>query len=117
MHKIIILESKQFGDIRMFIEEGEPVLWFVAIDICRALDIDPTATRRLDEDEKITLRLTHTSSNGTLQERKLACVSESGLYALVLGSSKLEAKTFKSWITQNVSAISTSLWGNGVQCC
>jgi prophage antirepressor-like protein len=116
MHKIIILESVQFGNIRVFIEEGEPKLWFVAIDICRALDIDPTATRRLDKDERVTVRLTHTSSNGTFQERKLACVSESGLYALVLGSSKPEAKTFKSWITQEVAAISTSLGGNGAQC-
>jgi prophage antirepressor-like protein len=111
MHKIIILESEQFGNIRVFVEEGESKLWFVAIDICRALDIDPTATRRLDEDEKIILRLTHTSPNGTFEERKLACVSESGLYALVLGSSKPEAKTFKSWITQKVSAISKSLGG------
>jgi prophage antirepressor-like protein len=116
MHKIIILESEQFGNIRVFVEEGEPRLWFVTIDICRALDIDPTATRRLDKDERVTVRLTHTSSDGTFQERKLACVSKSGLYALVLGSSKPEAKTFKSWITQEVYAISTSLGGNGVQC-
>ena len=116
MHKIIILESEQFGNIRVFVEEGEQRLWFVTIDICRALDIDPTATRRLDEEEKITLRLTHTSPNGTFQERKLTCVSESGLYALVLGSSKPEAKTFKSWITQEVSAISTSLGGGREKC-
>ena len=116
MHKIINLESIQFGNIRVFVEEGEPRLWFVTIDICRALDIDPTATRRLDKDERVTVRLTHTSSDGTFQERKLACVSESGLYALVLGSSKPEAKTFKSWITQEVAAISTSLGGNGAQC-
>lgn len=116
MHKIIILESEQFGNIRVFVEEGEPNLCFFAIDICRALDIDPTATRRLDKDERVTVRLTHTSSDGTFQERKLACVSESGLYALVLGSSKPEAKTFKSWITQEIYAISTSLGGNGVQC-
>ena len=30
--------------------EGEP--WFVAADVCRALGIDRTQTRRLDEDEK-----------------------------------------------------------------
>lgn len=27
MHKIIILESEQFGNIRVFVEEGEPNLW------------------------------------------------------------------------------------------
>lgn len=116
MHTIIVFENKEFGDIRTLIEEGKQEPWFVTIDICRALDIDPTATRRLDKDERVTVRLTHTSSDGTFQERKLACVSESGLYALVLGSSKPEAKTFKSWITQEVAAISTSLGGNGAQC-
>lgn len=102
MHKIIILESEQFGNIRVFVEEGEPRLWFVTIDICRAPDIDPTATSRLDKDERVTVRLTHTSANRTFQERKLGCVSESGLYALVLGSRKPEAKAFKRWITHDV---------------
>ena len=82
MHNIIVFESKQWGNIRTLIEEGNQAPWFWAIDICRALDIDPTATRRLDKDERVTVRLTHTSSDGTFQERKLACVSESGLYAL-----------------------------------
>lgn len=101
MHNIIVFESKQWGNIRI-IEEGNQEPWFWAIDICRALDIDPTATRRLDEDEKATLRLTQTSSNGTTQEREVTCVSELGLYALVLGSRKPEAKAFKRWITHDV---------------
>lgn len=102
MHNIIVFESKQLGNIRTLIEEGNQEPWFWAIDICRALDIDSTATRRLDEDEKATLRLMQTSSNGTTQEREVTCVSESGLYALGLGSRKPEAKAFKRWITHDV---------------
>lgn len=53
MHKIIILESEQFGNIRVFVEEGEPRLWFVTIDICRALDI----SERLSEEGTLVLVL------------------------------------------------------------
>lgn len=80
--------------------EGEP--WFVAADVCRALGIDNTATRRLDEDEKAALRLTQTSSNGTEQGRDVTIVNEPGLYSLVLASRKPEAKAFKRWITHDV---------------
>lgn len=80
--------------------EGE--LWFVAADVCRALEIDNTATRRLDEDEKAALRLTQTSSNGTEQGRDVTIINEPGLYALVLSSRKPEAKAFKRWITHEV---------------
>lgn len=80
--------------------EGEP--WFVAADVCRALEIDKTATRRLDEDEKAALRLTQTSSNGTEQGRDVTIINEPGLYSLVLASRKPEAKAFKRWITHEV---------------
>ena len=80
--------------------EGEP--WFVAADVCRALEIDNTATRRLDEDEKAALRLTQTSSTGTEQGRDVTIINEPGLYALVLSSRKPEAKAFKRWITHEV---------------
>ena len=76
---------------------GEP--WFVAADVCRALEIDPTATRRLDDDEKMTLRLTQGESNRTSDTN---IVNEPGLYTLVLGSRKPEAKAFKRWITHEV---------------
>ena len=75
---------------------------FVAADVCRALEIEPTATRRLDDDEKSALRLTQTSSNGVEQGRDVTVVNEPGLYSLVLGSRKPEAKSFKRWITHEV---------------
>ena len=58
--------------------------------------LDSAATRRLDEDEKITLRLMQGESN---RISSAIIVSESGLYALVLGSRKPEARAFKRWIT------------------
>ena len=100
MTNIQIFESAEFGKVRTVQRDGAP--WFVAADVCRALEIDQTATRRLDDDEKAALRLTQISSNGVEQAREVTTVNEPGLYALVLGSRKPEAKAFKRWITHEV---------------
>ena len=63
--------------------------------MCRALDIgNPTqAIARLDSDESTLI-----SNEG----REMNIISEPGLYALVLGSRKPEAKAFKRWVTHEV---------------
>lgn len=96
MEEMQVFRNEQFGEVRTVIREGQP--WFVAADVCRVLEIDPTATRRLDEDEKDTLRLTQ----GTSGNPNVTIVNEPGLYSLVLGSRKPEAKAFKRWITHEV---------------
>ena len=90
-----IFNNEQFGEVRTVLQNGEP--WFVAADVCRALDIAPTATRRLDDDEK---GLRSTQTLGGMQE--IVIINEPGLYSLVLGSRKPEAKTFRRWITHDV---------------
>lgn len=94
MHEPAIFTNPEFGEIRTLEKDGNP--WFVAADICRALEIgNPSqAVTRLDEDEKSTL----ISNEG----KTLNIVSESGMYALVLSSRKPDAKTFKRWITHDV---------------
>jgi prophage antirepressor-like protein len=90
--------------VRVLMRGDEP--WFVAEDICRALDLHRTAPRRLDEDER-GVHSTHTPStnqhghNGT-QTTSVAVINESGLYSLILGSRKPEAKAFKKWVTSEV---------------
>ena len=91
-----VFNNEEFGSVRTTMINGEP--WFVAVDVCKALEIDATATRRLDEDEKNTLRLTQ----GTSGNPNVTVVNEYGLYSLILGSRKPEAKTFKRWITHDV---------------
>lgn len=78
-------------------KDGEP--WFVAADVCRALGIGNSrdATARLDSDEKGVV-LTDTLGG----QQKLGIVNEPGLYTLVLGSRKPQAKEFKRWITHEV---------------
>jgi len=82
--------------------DGEP--WFVATDVCKALEIgnNRMAVERLDFDEKSAVSLTDISSNGVKQQRDFTIVNEPGLYTLVLGSRKPSAKQFKRWITHDV---------------
>lgn len=77
--------------------EGEP--YFVARDVSNILGYRDasTATRSLDEDEK----LLHTMYVAG-QNRKTVLINESGLYNLIFGSRKEEAKEFKKWITSKV---------------
>lgn len=97
MNDLSVFENAEFGKVRALTRDGEP--WFVAADVCRALGIDPTAVRRLDDDEKMTLRLMQGESNRTSDTN---VINEPGLYTLVLGSRKPEAKAFKRWITHEV---------------
>lgn len=92
-----IYQSEKFGEIRTLLIDGEP--WFVAADVCKALEIgNPAdAMRRLDADER-TLVSIEGASNGL----PVNAVNEPGLYTLILGSRKPEAKAFKRWITHEV---------------
>lgn len=78
-------------DVRVVVRDGDP--WFVAKDVCEILDIsNPTqAIGRLDEDERAMFNIGRQGDANV--------INESGLYSLVLGSRKPEAKSFKKWIT------------------
>lgn len=82
--------------VRVVMQGAEPL--FVAADVCDALDLEThVALRRLDDDEKGRCSI---PTPGGIQE--LTTVNESGMYSLVLGSRKPEAKRFKKWVTSEV---------------
>ncbi|WP_417405367.1 phage antirepressor KilAC domain-containing protein [Hominenteromicrobium sp.] len=97
MNDVTIFCKDEFGAVRAVMLEGEP--WFVAADVCRALGLGNSSDviKRLDEDER-TLVSIEGASNGL----PVNAVNEPGLYALILGSRKPEAKAFKRWITHEV---------------
>ena len=97
MNNIQVFTNKHFGQVRVVMRDGDP--WFVAADVCRALDVGniSQAVSRLEEDE-IHIILNDTNRG----KRSMAIVSEPGLYALVLGSRKPEAQSFRRWITHEV---------------
>ena len=101
-NKIKVFENAEFGPVRTMAINGEP--WFVASDVCNALDIgNPSqAISRLDDDEKVTLTTNEGHSGKLGGAQMLNVISEAGLYSLILKSRKPEAKAFKRWITHEV---------------
>lgn len=83
--------------VRIILINEEP--WFVAKDLCLILDIKNVsdALSRLDADEKGIGSIYTPGGN-----QDMAIVSESGMYTLVLGSRKSEAKAFRKWVTAEV---------------
>lgn len=98
MNELQSFHSAEFGEVRVV--ERENVPWFVAADVCRCLEIaNPSdAIGRLDEDEKALVSIEGLSRGNSLGN----IVSEPGLYTLILGSRKPEARAFKRWITHEV---------------
>lgn len=97
MNELKVFENPQFGSIRTVMKGNEP--WFVAADVCRVLGHSNSrmALERLDEDEKGVSSI-YTPGG----EQEMSIVNEPGLYSLVLGSRKPEARSFKRWITHEV---------------
>ena len=83
--------------VRTIVLNGVP--YFVAKDVCSALDISnhKDAVSRLDEDERRGSALP--TPSGT---QRMAIVNESGLYHLIFQSRKPEAKAFRKWVTSEV---------------
>ena len=94
MNELQIFKNEEFGEVRSLIIDNEP--WFVASDVCKALNIkNATDTlKRLDDDERARFNL------GRQGEANI--INEYGLYNLILASRKPEAKQFKRWITHEV---------------
>src|SRR5690606_36945674 len=80
-------------EVRTILIDGAP--WFSAVDVCGVLEIGNVsqAMTRLDDDERTLI-----SNEG----RELNVVSEAGLFSLILGSRKPEARAFKRWVTHEV---------------
>lgn len=92
-NKIEVFKNEQFGEIRTALIENEP--WFVAVDVCRALEIGNSsqAISRLDADEKM---ITLISNEGNKRGNpNMTVVNEPGLYTLILSSRKPEANAFE----------------------
>lgn len=95
MNELKIFQNEEFGDLRTVTDEnGNP--WFVASDICKALDLsNPTvAVSRLDDDERTKFNLGRQGLTNV--------VNEYGMYSLIMASRKEEAKKFKRWVTHDV---------------
>jgi prophage antirepressor-like protein len=89
---------EKFGEVRIVDKNGDA--WFVAKDVCDVLGFSDTnaGTRHLDDDEKMSVKLTGISATNPV----VTIINESGLYSLILRSRKPEVKAFKKWVTSEV---------------
>ncbi|MEH6347769.1 MAG: BRO family protein [Bermanella sp.] len=81
-------------------DAGDP--WFVAKDVAEILGYSDAhkMINRLDEDEKSNRQVGGLGSPSG--GRGTTLINESGLYTVILGSQKLQAKPFKRWVTHDV---------------
>lgn len=78
---------------------GEP--WFNANDVCEALQLgNPRQALESHVDSDDVQRMDAIDSLGRTQQANH--INESGLYALIFGSTKDDAKRFKKWVTSEV---------------
>ncbi len=82
MTALTTFTNDAFGEIRTIMRDNEP--WFVAADVCRALELDQVTNtvRRLDDDEKALISIKGISRGND----EVTIINEPGLYTLVLGS-------------------------------
>ncbi|PSL42166.1 anti-repressor protein [Planomicrobium soli] len=97
MNELQNIFNYQGNEVRT-VRSGQDI-FFVAKDVCNILEIGNSrqALSRLDEDEKDVI-----STDTIKGQQSMQAVNESGLYSLILGSRKPEAKQFKRWITHEV---------------
>lgn len=89
--------------VRVVVRDGDP--WFVASDVCAALEYSNSRSAvadHLDDDERMTVASADSHSGKRGGARLMTIINESGLYALVLRSRKPEARKFAKWVTSEV---------------
>lgn len=105
-----------FGEHRVRTLPGDPVL-FAAVDVCALLGYSGTSDpvrRYVDVEDRTVLRVTSEKRRsddfrdfqsqrvGRGGLRRITMITESGVWALVYGSPRAEAKAIRRWLTRDV---------------
>lgn len=97
-------DSFNTTQVRVVQIDGKP--WFVATDVCHVLGYHVRANGK--PNTGVALARVDTSEKGVYLlntpggKQRLTCLSESGLYKLIMRSDKPEARKFQDWVTQVV---------------
>lgn len=90
-----------FHNITISAFERDGLLWLEANQVCRALEYgNPRQALSSHVEEDDVQKLDTIDALGRTQQSNF--INESGLYALIFGSKKESAKTFKRWVTSEV---------------
>ena len=85
--------------VRVVEQDGE--FWFVAVDVCKILGYS-NPSRALDLHVESDERNTLTICEGNRGYPTMNVINEPGLYGLILGSKKPQAKEFSRWVKHEV---------------
>lgn len=95
-----IYKKDGLGEIRVQKDEADEA-WFCAKDLCKALGYKRTQEairQHVDEDEVSKRHLIDKLG----RKQQASYVNESGMYALIFGSKKENARAFRKWVTKEV---------------
>lgn len=101
MNEMTIFQNPEFGQVRTITRDGEP--WFVGKDVASALgygqgkSLNNAIANHVDADDKGVTKMMTPGG-----EQNVVIINESGLYALIFGSTLESAKRFKHWVTSEV---------------
>lgn len=98
------IKQFNFKGLPVSIIDRKDEVWFKAQDVCRVVSIQNVsdAMNRLDDDEFQDVNLTIGSTEGQGGLRHALFISEPGLYHLLNGSRKPEARPFQRWVNHEV---------------
>lgn len=95
-----IYKKDGLGEIRVQKDEADEA-WFCAKDLCKSLgykNAQDAIRQHLDEDEVAKRYLIDRLG----RKKEANFVNESGMYALIFGSKKENARAFRKWVTKEV---------------
>ena len=112
MNELQIFENEQFGKVRAVMINNES--WLVGKDVVEALGYNKkyydVIKQYCDKEDYILINQTQPQYSAEFDYKQLGqrggyLINESGLYALVFGSTLDKAKQFKHWVTSEVLPI------------
>jgi prophage antirepressor-like protein len=96
----VALQSFGFGDQLVRVMDRNGGVWFVANDVCGALELSNArvSVKALDDDQRDDVRITDAIG----RHQSTTIISESGVYSLIFKSRKPSAVAFRKWVTGSV---------------
>lgn len=96
-NNIKIFENPEFGQVRVYLEEGLPV--FCLMDICRTLSLDPKDVKKRLDIERI---ICNTITNSPVRKEYEFFLSEPVLHRLLSQFCEEKVKRFQNWVVSEV---------------
>ena len=97
MDDIQIFKNAEFGEIRTAGNASEPL--FCLADLCKILGLVASQVMKRLDDGVVTI---HPILDSLGREQQANFVNEDGLYDVILGGRKPEARKFRKWVTSEV---------------